>query len=91
MKRGARPKTAPRAAKVKVYLTYPPALVKEPLIYWVGKKFAVVTNIRGASISDAMGLVALELEGPQGDIDRAIAWLRAQGVKVEPIEKNVIE
>jgi hypothetical protein len=77
--------------KEKFYLTYPPALVKEPLIYWLGKKFEVITNIRGANISNEMGLLALEIEGAQAEIDRAVAWLRTQGVTVEPIEKNVIE
>jgi len=75
----------------KVYLTYPPELIKEPLIYEVGHRFDVVTNIRGANVSDSMGLVALELDGTQEEIERAIAWLRERGVQVEPIEKNVIE
>lgn len=75
----------------KVYLTYPTELIKEPLIYLVGKRFEVVTNIRGANISETMGLVALELDGTQEEVDRAVGWLREQGVQVEPIEKNVIE
>lgn len=75
----------------KVYLTYPTDLIKEPLIYLVGQRFDVVTNIRGANISDTMGLVALELDGVQAEVDKAVAWLRDQGVQVEPIEKNVIE
>ena len=78
-------------AKEKFYLTYPPQLLTKPLIYWVGHKFKVITNIRGASISNEMGLVAVELEGPRTEIDRSITWLRSQGVQVEPIEKNVIE
>lgn len=77
--------------KEKWYLTYPPALVKEPVLYLLGKKFAVVTNIRGANISNEMGLLALEVEGSQSELDRAVAWLRAQGITIEPIEKNVIE
>ena len=75
----------------KFYLTYPTALIKEPLIYLVGQQFHLVTNIRGANVSDEMGLVALEVEGKQADIDQAVAWLREKGVTVEPIEKNVIE
>ncbi|GIW41209.1 MAG: hypothetical protein KatS3mg076_1786 [Candidatus Binatia bacterium] len=75
----------------KVYLTYPQELIKEPLIYEVGQRFRVRTNIRGANVSDTIGLVALELDGTQEEIDRAIAWLRERGVQVEPIEKNVIE
>ena len=75
----------------KFYLTYPIALIKEPLIYLVGQQFHLVTNIRGANVSDEMGLVALEVKGEQSDIDQAITWLREKGVTVEPIEKNVIE
>jgi ABC-type methionine transport system ATPase subunit len=77
--------------KEKFYLTYPPTLIKEPIIYLLGKKFDIVTNIRGANISNEMGLMALELEGSAIEIDRAVEWLRMQGVTVEPIEKNVIE
>ncbi len=77
--------------KEKFYLTHPSALIKEPIIYLLGKKFDVVTNIRGANVSDEMGLMALEVEGSALEIDRAVAWLRAQGITVEPIEKNVIE
>ena len=77
--------------KERIYLTYPPPLIKEPLIYLLGQQFALRTNIRGANISDTMGLVALEVEGTRREIDRGIAWLRERGVTVEPIEKNVIE
>ena len=75
----------------RFYLTYSAEKIKEPIIYHVGHKFAVVTNIRGASVSDHIGIVALELEGAQDEINRAVAWIAKQGVKVEPIEKNVIE
>ena len=75
----------------KIYLTYPTELIKEPIIYELGQKFALITNVRGANVSDTMGLVALELDGTREEIDRAIAWLRSRGVTVEPIVKNVIE
>jgi ABC-type methionine transport system ATPase subunit len=75
----------------KVYLTYPRELIKEPLIYELGHRFALRTNIRGANVSDEMGLVALEIDGTREEIDRGIQWLRSKGVTVEPIEKNIIE
>jgi len=77
--------------KEKFYLTYPPSLIKEPILYLLVKKFDIVPNIRGANVSNDMGLIALEVEGAQGEIDRAVEWLRGQGITVEPIEKNVIE
>lgn len=92
MKRSSRSAAQPGPkTKEKFYLTYPPRLLTEPLIYKVGHQFKVVTNIRGASISNDLGLVAVEIEGTRAEIDRAIDWLRTQGVQVEPIEKNVIE
>jgi len=75
----------------KVYLTYPPKLLKEPIIYQLGQKFRVVTNIRGANISAEIGLVALEVDGAQSEVSAALRWLTEIGVRVEPIEKNVIE
>ena len=77
--------------KRKIYLTYPQGLIKEPLIFQVGKKYKVVTNIRQASISEEIGLVALELEGEPDEIQMAIQYFKDNGVKVEPIEKDVIE
>lgn len=75
----------------RFYLTYNQDRIKEPVIYWVGQKFRVVTNIRAASVSDHIGIVALELDGEQDEINAAVKWIAGQGVKVEPIEKNVIE
>jgi L-aspartate semialdehyde sulfurtransferase ferredoxin len=75
----------------RYYLSYPRTLIREPILYHLVKKFDLVFNIRGASVSEEMGLVALEFEGTQDQIERAIQWLRETGVTVEPIEKNVIE
>jgi len=75
----------------RYYLSYPRALIKEPILYHLVKKFDLIFNIRGASVSEEMGLVAVEFEGTRDQIERAIVWLRSSGVTVEPIEKNVIE
>jgi ABC-type methionine transport system ATPase subunit len=86
----ARPR-ASRETRVKLYLTYPSRLVREPLIYKLSRQFDLVFNIRQASVSEEVGIIAIELDGPAEAIERGIAWLREQGVTVEPIEKNVIE
>jgi len=77
--------------RTKLYLTYPQALVREPILYKLARKFDVVFNVRGASVTEDLGIIALELDGPEDVIERTIIWLREQGVTVEPIEKNVIE
>jgi len=79
------------AARTKLYLTYPKALVREPILCKLARAFDLTFNIRGASVSEEIGIIAIELDGPQDTIGRAIVWMREQGVTVEPIEKNIIE
>lgn len=83
----------PQKEKVceRVYLTFPKELVKEPIICLLAKQFDIMFNIRGSTVTAEMGLVALEIDGERGEVDRAIHWLKEKGVIVEPIEKNVIE
>jgi len=83
--------TAKKRLKKKLYLTFPQRLIKEPVIYRVGHKFKVITNIRGASVSEEIGLVALELQGEEREIEKAIKYLKKLGIRVEPIEKDVVE
>jgi L-aspartate semialdehyde sulfurtransferase ferredoxin len=70
---------------------YPSRLITRPIIYELGKKFAVVTNIRQASVTEEIGVVSIELDGERQEIQRAIAWLEELGIKVEPVEINTIE
>lgn len=83
----------PQKEKVseRVYLTFPKELVKEPIVCWLAKKFDILFNIRGSTVTEEMGLVALEIHGERLEVNRAIHWLKEKGVIVEPIEKNVIE
>ncbi|OGQ76620.1 MAG: hypothetical protein A3G94_04900 [Deltaproteobacteria bacterium RIFCSPLOWO2_12_FULL_60_16] len=75
----------------RIYLTFPKELVKEPIVCLLAKKFDIVFNIRGSTVTPEMALVALEIDGERGEVDRAVHWLKEKGVMVEPIEKNVIE
>jgi len=77
--------------QTRLWLMYPPKLIKEPLIWKISQKFKVVTNIRQASVTDEIGVVSLELDGKREDIKAAIRWLEKLGVSVEPVEISVIE
>ena len=74
----------------RLWLMYPPKLIKKPFIWEVGHKFKVVTNIRQASVTDEIGIVCLELEGTRAEVDAAIKWLEKNKVNVEPVEIGVI-
>ena len=73
-------------ASQKILLTVGKQVIQEPLVYNLGHQFQLITNIRGASVTDDAGLVALELKGEREEIDRAIQFLIDKGVKVEPME-----
>jgi ABC-type methionine transport system ATPase subunit len=77
--------------QIRLWLMYPPKLIKEPLLWQLTRKFPVVTNIRQASVTDEIGIVSLEIDGKRSDIKAAIQWLEKIGVSVEPVEINVIE
>lgn len=70
---------------------YPPRLITTPVIWQLGHKFPLVTNVRQASVTDEIGIVCLELEGERAQIKAAIEWMEKQGIRVEPVEINVIE
>lgn len=69
---------------------YPPRLITTPIIWQLGQKFPLITNVRQASVTDEIGIVCLELEGTRADIKAAITWLDKLGIRVEPVEINVI-
>lgn len=75
-----------QASTRKFFCTFPQELISEPIIsHTLGERFEVVPNIRMASITDTMALVAVEIEGSEEAIGQAVAYLRERGVKVEEI------
>jgi ABC-type methionine transport system ATPase subunit len=85
-----KPMTA-AAQKTRLWLMFPPRLIRTPVIWQLSQKFKIVPNIRQASVTDEIGVVCLELEGSRADIKASIKWLERMGIRVEPVEINVIE
>ena len=75
----------------RFWLTIPSRIVQRPVIWEIGHKFNLVTNIGQASVTPELGIVSLSMEGQRPEIKKAIAWLEKLGVKVEPVEMNTIE
>ncbi|MFN8524407.1 MAG: NIL domain-containing protein [Chloroflexota bacterium] len=70
-------------AKIRVKFTFPPDLVTQPVVYNMGKEFRVVTNVRRANVAHDRGWMILEISGDQPELDRALAWAKEQGVRVD--------
>ncbi len=77
--------------KQRVKFTFPTEMVKEPVIYKLGRDFNVVTNIRRADVREDMGWVVLELDGDDTEIERGLEWVATTGVRVDPVSGDVIE
>jgi ABC-type methionine transport system ATPase subunit len=69
--------------RVRVRLTFPEELVREPIVARMVKELDIVPNIRRADVGDAHGWIVCELDGEGATIDRAVEWLRGEGVQVD--------
>ncbi|MBI1976599.1 MAG: NIL domain-containing protein [Candidatus Omnitrophica bacterium] len=77
-------------AKRRITLFFPQELIKEPVIYKMAKECNVIPNIRRAKVTETVGEVTLELEGTDADLEKGIAYLKRAGVKVQPVEGDVV-
>lgn len=77
--------------KQRVKFTFVDDLVKQPVIYELGQKFKIVTNIRRADVGEDSGWVVLELDGDEPEIQRGLEWVSSTGVRVDPLGGDVIE
>ncbi|HEV7213967.1 MAG TPA: NIL domain-containing protein [Chloroflexota bacterium] len=77
-------------AHLRVKFTYPAALVTEPVIYMLATQYHLMTNIRRADVRQDQGWVILELEGSEADLERGIDAVKRMGVRVDPVEGDLI-
>ena len=78
-------------SKQRVKFTFPTDLVKEPIIFYLGRDYNLITNIRRADVQEDVGWVVLELDGDESDIERGLAWVGSTGVRVDPVSGDVID
>jgi ABC-type methionine transport system ATPase subunit len=78
-------------ASIKVRLTFQGELIKDPVIYNLGKNHNLVTNIRRANVDQKIGWVDLEVTGDDEEIKKGVKYLESVGVEVDLIEGDIIE
>ena len=74
----------------RLRLTFFPPGITDPVVCRMAKQFDVEFSIRRADVQPNAGWMDLELSGDQAEIERAIAWLEAQGVQVSPAGGDVM-
>ena len=70
----------------RVRLTFPEALIKEPVISTISRRYDLLTNIRRADIRETTGWVILELSGEEEDLEEARRYLDDIGVRVDDLD-----
>ncbi len=68
---------------VRVKLTFPEHLIRQPVIARMVQVFDVMPNIRRANVEETVGWMICELGGDQAAVERAIEWLVDLGVQVD--------
>jgi L-aspartate semialdehyde sulfurtransferase ferredoxin len=66
-----------------VKLTFPEALVREPVIARLVRDHDVEPNIRRAQVDSHEGWIVCEIAGEPARVEEAVDWLREQGVRVD--------
>ncbi len=72
-------------ATLRVVLTFPPDLVREPVIYTVAKAHDLIPNIRKARVTEGFGEATMDLSGSEEDLKLGVEHLTRLGVTVKPV------
>ncbi len=70
------------ATNVRVKLTFPEHLIKEPIVARMVRQFDVLPNIRRAKVEETVGWIVCEISGEPAAVEMAIQWLGEVGVDV---------
>ncbi len=74
---------------IRLQLIYREDLIKEPIICMVCKQFDIVLNIRRATVTKDTGVLTVEIDGEEEEIERVINFLKEKGVDVQPVEGHI--
>lgn len=70
----------------RIKLTFPPDLVREPIMGELVRRFQVMPNIRRADVRDEVGWIVCEMSGTDEALAEALEWLEEIGVDVDRLD-----
>jgi ABC-type methionine transport system ATPase subunit len=68
--------------QMQIRLSYPPSMLREPILYQLIREFKITVNIIQAQITLDEGWLDIDIGGDHEEIERAIQWLSSQGIEV---------
>jgi hypothetical protein len=69
----------------RYWLTFDAKNSRRPLIWEMSRKYDLIFDIRSATVTPELGLMAIELTGDPKVIGAALKWFRRRGVQVAPV------
>ena len=84
------PRPAPGTARLRLQFTYPADKIQSPIVYELVRRFDLRLNIRRADIDAGIGWIQMLLEGEHDELDAAVAWAEEQGIRVDPVEGEIV-
>jgi ferredoxin len=75
----------------RIVLHFPQRLVDKPIVYRLIKDFNLEFNILKAYVTpQEEGLMVLELNGQDAEYEKGMEYLRASGVKIQPLSEDIV-
>ncbi|MDD4874214.1 MAG: NIL domain-containing protein [Dehalococcoidales bacterium] len=71
--------------KKRVIFTIPRDMLLEPILYTINQQYDVKVSVYGSEVTDNHGVMRLEVEGEEKQIEEGLAWSMARGIRVEPV------
>lgn len=75
----------------RMVLHFPHRLVDKPIVFVLVKDYNLSFNILKARVTpEEEGLMVLEIRGTADNFNRGIEYLKASGVKIQPLGEDVV-
>lgn len=65
-----------------LHLGYPASLVGQPILHRLIRQFDLTINLRSAQLGIDEGWIEIQATGSPQELERAIRWLTAEGLRV---------
>lgn len=69
--------------KKRVIFIIPEEMLLEPILYTISQQYDLKVSIYNSDLIGEEGVMKLELEGEEKQIDEGLAWIMERGIRIE--------
>jgi hypothetical protein len=71
------------AVKKRIVFIIPPEMLLEPILYTISQQYDLKLSLYNSDMSGNEGIMRLELEGEEKQIEEGLAWAMERGIRVD--------